>query len=230
MTERISKIIPWVGAVLVILNLLLLDFIWVSRQKKEPKITETAETTFGTPTPQPEAGPPLAETLTPGVSTGEACTPQCKTYIEEEISKAISSTPTKPVSPTPKVTPTPSASKVSYITIGSTGSTSNTTWTDISGTDFYFDLGDYTSAKAIRWEVSLQSYLSSDPAYVRLYDVTNKRGIDGSELTTRSSSFEYLQSGNLTIWRGNNLYRIQAKGSSGNVVNFTSPRLKIVLE
>jgi len=220
MTERILKILPWVGGFLLLLNLLLLDFIWVSRQKGEPKITETAQTTFGTPTP----------IATPGISTGETCVPQCKTYIEEQVSEAISSIPTKAVTPTPKATTTPSASKVSYITIGSTGSTSSTSWADISGTDFYFDLGDYPSAKAVRWEVSLQSYLSSDPAYVRLYDVTNKRAIDGSELTTRSSSFEYLQSGNLTIWRGNNLYRIQAKGSSGNVVNFTSPRLKIILE
>lgn len=222
MNERILKILPWVGGFLLILNLLLLDFIWVSRQKQEPKITETAPATFETSTLTP----------TPGVSAGETCSPQCKTYVEEQVSKAISGLPI-PAATKEKIiqaTPTPSGTKLAYITIGSTGSTSNTTWTDISGTDFYFDLGDYPSAKTVRWEVSLQSYLSLDPAYVRLYDVTNKRGVDGGELNTRSSSFEYLQSGSLTIWRGNNLYRIQAKGSSGNVVNISSPRLKIILE
>jgi hypothetical protein len=218
MRESFFNFTIWVAGGLMILNLLFLDFFLVLRQKKEPQIAEFAQTTSETPTP-------TAALISP---KEEDCSSWCKDYIEERISKLSYLKPTEITTPTPKAEKTFSSPKIFYITIGSSGSTSNTSWTDIAGTDFYFDLADYQGAKAVRFEVSLQSYLSSDPSYIRIYDVSNKRAVDGSELTTRSSSFEYLQSGDLTIWRGNNLYRIQVKGSSGNLVNFTSPRLKII--
>jgi len=220
--ERIFKIFLWVLGFLLFLNLLLLDFFWISGPKDKTSTIETDQVTFKTPTP----------TVVFNLPESGDCSSQCKAYIEKQVLEAISSNSQKELTPTPRATPTPFSSslRVSYLPIASAGSTQNTEWTDIFGTDFYFDLADYPSSKAVRFEVSLQSYLSSDPAYIRLYDVSNKRAVDGSELTTRSSSYEYLQSGNLVIWRGNNLYRLQAKGSSGNVVNFSSPRLKIILE
>lgn len=220
MIDKFLKTFVWLLGIFIIANLLILDFVWVSEKKKEKAISLSKTVVSVTPTP--------AFQPTPEVSpTGTDCS-SCQQLIAEEVAKAVSSAPLS----VSKATPTPSGSgqKVIYMSIGSSGSTSNMVWSDIPGTDFYFDLADYSSAKSVRWEASLQSYVSSDPVYARLYDVTNKRGVDGSDLTTRSSSFEYIRSSDLTIWRGNNLYRIQARGSSGNTVNISAPRLKIILE
>lgn len=219
MIKKFLKILPWVFGVLVVVNLLLLDWFFFRPQ--------------ATPNQQISIRP----TLTPAVMGEEssidqcpsACTQEIQQTVREEIASLPLSTPAPVRTSTPKTTPAATI-KTTYVAINSSGSTTSTSWTDISGTDFYFDLSDYPTAKNVRWEASLQSYLSSDPAYLRLYDVTNKRAIDGSDLSTHSPSYEYLRSSDLSIWRGNNLYRIQAKGSSGNTVGFTAPRLKVTLE
>ncbi|MFZ5366197.1 MAG: hypothetical protein ACOZBZ_02790 [Patescibacteria group bacterium] len=219
MTERIFKILPWIGGALMIFNLLLLDFVLVSRQKREPKITETAKTTFETPMPTP----------------AEICTPQCKTYIEEEVSKAVSGLPT-PSTVKEKIvqsTPTPSGAtgaKVVYIPIISSASTVKMDWTDIASSDFYFDLSDYPGAKTVRWEASLKSLHGSGKIYARLYDVTNKRAIDYSDLETISDSFTLVRSSDLTIWRGNNLYRVQMKSINGTEAFLEQAKLRVIFE
>lgn len=214
--DKFLKNLLWVLGILMIVNLLVLDFVWF-----KPKVTTPQETqTF------------LASTPIPGAEIGVVCGTDCLKEIQQEVQKAVANLPT--VKPTAEKIaqpiPTSPSTKIVYISIGSTGSTANTSWADIPGTDFYFDLSDYPGVKSVRWEASLQSYLSSDPVYVRLYDVTNNRAVDGSDLTTTFSTYQYIRSSDLTIWRGNNLYRIQARGSSGNTVNLSSPRLKIILE
>lgn len=220
--EKFQKFFPWAIGILLIFNLLFLDFFWVKGGKKgkvseETKISPLSEVI---PTNNPLTVPEIS-----GV-----CSASCKTYITEEISDAISnlSYPTQVPYPTSQpASLSESFLKAVFIPIGSSGSTTETSWADISGTDFYFDLANYSNVNSVLWEVSLQSYLSSNPVYIRLYDVTNKRAVDGSELNTGSSSYVYLRSGNLIIWRGENLYRIQAKSSGGNQVNFNSPKMKV---
>lgn len=216
--EKISKYLPWVLGGVLLLNLLILDFVWVSGQKKST--TSQAEISpLAIPT---ETN--LEPTLAPQVAEITSCPSACKEYVQAEMAKLVI--------PTPKSSEgkTASAAKVVYLPIGCSGTTANASWTDISGCDFYLDMANYPSVKSVSWEISLQSYQSTNPAYIRLYDVTGKRAVDASELSTNSSTYEYLRSGNLTIWAGNNLYRIQAKASAANTVNFISPRLKITLE
>jgi len=216
MIDRIIKIFPWVIGIILLANVLLLDFWSLEKTGKPPLIGETPKT---------------QETL--NCST-------CQQFISEEVQKALPPASgnnliaTTPV-PTTKNTPTPTSAtaalsnlKVLFIPIGTTGTTTNTDWTEVPGTDFYFNLTDYPGAKNVRWELSLQAYLTNTGVYARLYDVTNKRGIDNSELTTTSTSYELMCSGDLTIWQGNNLYRVQIKGLNGNTVNLLTPKLKIV--
>ena len=100
-------------------------------------------------------------------------------------------------------------------------------WTDIAATDFYFNFADYSQAKSASFQASLQSFPSQDSVYLRLYDVTNKRAVDGSELITDSVTYTLVTSGTLSIWQGNNLYRIQGKGINGNTLNFSNSKLRI---
>ncbi len=125
--------------------------------------------------------------------------------------------------------PTPS-SKVTHITIGGSSSTSSTSWQDIQGTDFYFDLTDYPTTTSVRWEISLRAFLAGNLVYARLYDVTNSRAVDFSELSSDSGTSVLQRSVDLAIWRGNNLYRVQGKSSTGNPAYLDSPRLRINLE
>lgn len=215
MIDRILKIIPWVIGIIILINVLLLDFWSLEKPGKPLTISETSKT---------------QEPL--NCST-------CQQFISEEVQKSLSVVKENPSTPTPTpitkltATPTPTTTvspniKVLFLPIGTSGTTANTDWTDVSGTDFYFNIADYPGVKNVRWEASLQAYLSSTSVYARLYDATNKRNVDGSELTTTSASYELVRSGDLTIWGGNNLYRVQAKGLNGNTVNLQSPKLKIV--
>lgn len=213
------KLILWVFGILLVINLVGLDFIWISSQKKQA--TETSQILVATPAPT---------TASQSAQTALNCS-NCQSLIKDEIAKAIPSITPKVTTQTVASKPAPaesSSNKISYISIGSGGSINNMSWADLPGTDFYFDLSDYPGAKSVRWEASLQSFTSSDPVYARLYDVTNNRGVDGSDLSTTASSYTYIRSSDLSIWRGNNLYRVQARGSSGNTVNLSSPRLKVI--
>lgn len=212
--DKFLKNLLWVFGILAIVNLLVLDFVWMR--------FKTTNSQSQAPTPMPT--PRIIVSPSPTQTAGETCSADCLTKIQQEVKKAVGQE--KII----QAIPTSTAAKVAYIAVGSTGSTASTSWADISGTDFYFNLTDYPQVKAVRWEASLQSYLSSDPVYVRLYDVTNNRAVDGSDLTTTSPTYQYIRSSDLTIWRGNNLYRIQAKGSNGNVVNVSAARLKVILD
>lgn len=213
MIERIIKIIPWMMGIIIFLNVLFLDF-WSLEKNSLPQIVlDTAK----------------KEEVAINCSS-------CQEYVASEVSKFLPAsektttpTPTPKITVTPTPTKTPTASlKVMYIPIGMSGTTTNTDWTDIAGSDFYFNLSDFPQIKSVKWETSLQAFVTTTSVYGRLYDVTNKRAVDNSELTTALTTYDPLRSGDLTIWNGNNLYRVQIKGTNGNTVNLSSPKLKLI--
>jgi len=223
MENKLKVLVIGVGF-LVIANLFVLDFIWV-KQRKEIPVSKSETELLETSTPTPISTLPASEITPP-----EGCSEDCVSYIDQKINEAISGLPTSvPQKTIIPAQPTPS-SKVTYITIGGSSSTSSTSWQDISGTDFYFDLNDYPTAASVRWEISLSSFLAGNLVYARLYDVTNKRAVDFSELSSDSGTSELKRSVDISIWRGNNLYRVQGKSSTGNPAYLDSPRLRINLE
>jgi hypothetical protein len=222
--ENKIKILGISIGVLIILNLLVLDFVWINQQKiNSLSSEEVGKESVATPTPISTL--PASE-----ITPAEECSEACQGYFDQKINEAISSLPT----PASQKTVVPAQStpslKVAYITIGGSSSTSSTSWADIPGTDFYFDLSDYPTATGVRWEISLRSYLAGNKVYARLYDVTNKRAVDYSELWSDSGTSELKRSPDLSIWRYNNLYRVQGKSSAGCDAYLDSPRLRILLE
>jgi len=211
---------------LIILNLLVLDFVWVNQQKiNSLSKKEVGKESAATPTP---ISTPFVSQITPP----EECSETCQSFIDQKIEEAISKLPTQPPTGKSAVQPTqiPSASRVAYITLGGSDLTSATDWADISGTDFYFDLTDYPTATGVRWEISLSAFLAGNKVYARLYDVTNNRAVDFSELFTESGTSTLQRSIDLAIWRGNNLYRVQGKSSTGTPAYLDSPRMRINLK
>ena len=217
MIEKFLKIILGIFAVFVVVNLLFLDFFWLRGKTVETQESEKLESE-------------TSEEISLSEST--SCQPACLERIQEEVEKLAGNLPTSS-QPVVEATPTPTAGRtpsVTYLPIGSSGSTSNGSWTDIAGTEFYFNLADYQKVKAARWEVNLRSFLAGNAVYARIYDVTNNRAVDGSELSTTSGTSVVLRSGDLVIWQGNNLYRVQARSPSENPAYLDTPRLKILLE
>jgi hypothetical protein len=224
MENKLKVFVIGIGA-LIVINLLVLDFIWINQRKEGPTPESLAVITPTTAIPSPT--PTL---LTTEITPPEGCSKECSSYIDQKISEAISGLPTAaPQKTIVPAQPTPS-SKVSYITIGGSSSTNSTSWQDIPGTDFYFDLSDYPTATGVRWEISLRSFLAGNLVYARLYDVTNSRAVDFSELSSDSGISELKRSVEIAIWRGNNLYRVQGKSSTGTPAYLDSPRLRIILE
>jgi len=216
MIDKFLKIILGALSFFVFINLLFLDFVWL---KEKPKEVSQENVTIG-------SVPTVSE-----IETTTDCQKSCLDKIQEEVEKLGTKVGVQPeTQATPTPTTAPRGANVQYLTIGSAGSTSNASWADISGTEFYFNLADYQNIKAVRWEINLRSFLAGNAVSARIYDVTNSRAVDGSELLTTSGTSVLLRSGDLTIWRGNNLYRVQAKSSSENPAYLDTPRLKILLE
>jgi hypothetical protein len=224
MENKLKVLVIGIGA-LIVIDLLVLDFIWINQKKEGPTSGSSAVITPTTTLPSP-----TPTIFTSQITPPEGCSEECLTYIDQKINEAINGLPTAaPQKTIVPAQPTPS-SKVSYITIGGSSSTNSTSWVDIPGTDFYFDLTDYPTAKGVRWEISLRAFLAGNKVYARLYDVTNNRAVDFSELFTETGTSTLQRSVDLAIWRGNNLYRVQGKSSTGTPAYLDSPRLRVILD
>ena len=162
----------------------------------------------------------------------DQCGESCKKQITDNVAVALST-----VSATPKetvktvtITPVPSKSKtqIAYIPISGPITTTSSTWYDAPGTDFYLDFNtDYGKSAYANWQVFLKVIHGNGTAYARLYDVTNKIAVNGSEVKIENqSNLTQVESGALSFWAGNNLYRVQIKSLNTFEVTFGSGRIK----
>ncbi|MEK7497792.1 MAG: hypothetical protein AAB656_02650 [Patescibacteria group bacterium] len=160
-------------------------------------------------------------------------------YITQQIPATLSPVPSTVATSTPSpaptsntvitktATPTP-ANKTTYIPLTASLTTSNTDWTNVVGSETYIDLKNNYSANAyVTWEAVLSS-TSGGKITARLYDATHGIGVDGSEISGTSTTGELITSGKLSLWSGNNLYKVQIKSFNSYPVTFTSGRIKLV--
>ena len=164
----------------------------------------------------------------------DKCGEECKAEIGKLISSVpISATPFLSTPIPTKIPAVPSKTKsksVSYVTVPSNGSTALTTWTDLPGTDFYFDTADYPGLTQVNFEANMKLFNGSGRAYLRLYDVTHKIGVQGSDVSTNSNSDVIIESGRISFWAGKNLIRVQARSETVETAVFNSGRLRLVVE
>jgi len=151
-------------------------------------------------------------------------------------------TPTPPL-PTPTTVPTLTLSptknpisipkqkplkSVSYVPIPGSGSVLATKWTDISGTDFYFDTNDYPYLKEAYFSASIKLFNGNGTAFVRLFDVTAGIEVWGSEVKTNNQNLTFITSNKLTLRSGNHLYRVQGKSLTADTTVFNSGQLRLI--
>jgi len=158
--------------------------------------------------------------------------------VEEIVFSAMStlsgvptSTPTSGSvsSPTAKPQATPKADRIVYIPLGGPGSTQNATWTDINNAEVWINFtGEYGQLAKAWWDAFLRVDNSNGAAYARLFDVTHGTAVDGSEISLSNiGTATDVESGNLRLWSGRNLYRVQIKSLNSSYVFFDSGRIKI---
>lgn len=164
----------------------------------------------------------------------DKCGDECKLQIDKKISESIStiSGSTKEIIKTVTITPVPTKAKAqtAYIPIVGPITTTSSDWYDAPGTEFYLDYNnDYGKAAYADWQAFLKVANGNGTAYARLYDITNKIGVNGSEVSvTNKGDLTQTLSGSLNFWAGNNQYRVQIKSLNKFEVTFGSGRIKII--
>lgn len=219
--NKFSKVLLVSLAAFFLINLLFLDYFWFLSKDKVGQIDRVLKENFSVSLPSDSGG------------CAEACQEAISQKIREELAKETLSAGQSSVSPFFLPSPCPTQAnvfqaKVLYMPLLSEGTTVSTAWTDIDPSVFYFDLSHYPDVKEVKFETHLMALHGSAKVYARLYDVSNKRGVDFSELETQSSSFARLESGGLAIWRGNNQYTIQLRSANGTEARLRDSRLKII--
>ena len=164
------------------------------------------------------------------------CGEDCQDYIDKKVAEVIALQPTQAPSKetvvekttTVQVEKTTKQIHTLYIPIGGGETkTREVDWVNLENTKLVFDQSDYGSSSTVTWDVNIK--IEGDSiAYVRLFDETNRIGVQGSEQTTTSNSYVNLAAGPLAIWRGRNTYKVQIKSLNGALVSYSSGRLKVV--
>lgn len=208
---------------MLVANLVFLDYLaWKNQKIGKKSEDKNQETNLPTLTQNKE------ETATSGAEPIDLnCFSGCQGLIDQRIEEALAKIPTQAASKTAIIAPTSSQLRVSYIPLMTESTINSADWKDITPSDFYFDLADYSRAGNVRLEVYLKSQYQSGRVYLRLYDLTNKRAVDYSDLSSSSEAFELQRSSDLSIWQGNNLYRLQGKTQSGIEGYLKEAKLKI---
>jgi hypothetical protein len=112
--------------------------------------------------------------------------------------------------------------KESFKNLGG-GSATGVDWTKIGGSDFSFDQSLYGSVDKVTW----QGWVENGSGSVRLFDSTNGRAVDGSEINLMASERASFYSSPLAIWRGQNQYYLQVRSNTGGSVTVSGARLRI---
>jgi hypothetical protein len=117
-----------------------------------------------------------------------------------------------------------------YVPVNGSGNVLDTKWTDISGTEFYFNPDDYLGLKEAYFEANMKLLNGNGTAFVRLFDSTAGIEVWGSEIKSSSQTFGSVVSGKLTLRGGNHLYKVQAKSLTADTTVFNGGRIKLVVE
>ncbi len=151
------------------------------------------------------------------------CDLDCLSKKIDALNKRVTALELSLIKPTVKVTPTKAAAlRETYVAI-SGGSVQAGDWEKLAGSEFWLDLSLYGNVTEVTW----QGWIENGTGLARLYDATNNRAVDGSEISVASNNRASFYTKPLSIWRGQNQYYIQLKSLTSQKVTISTPRLKI---
>lgn len=163
----------------------------------------------------------------PSLQAFQVCGENCKEEIQKAVSKAVATLSATPITQVTKTT-VQTKQKTSYIPLGGTSAiTTSTDWVDVKDSEVYLDLAnEYGKDAKVSWDAFLKATHGGE-AMARLYDVTHKIVVLGSEISTKETTSAQVSSGNLSLWSGRNLYRVQIKSLNSFEITYTGGRVKI---
>jgi hypothetical protein len=149
--------------------------------------------------------------------------------VEKQMAALPTSVPSATSVPAAAVTSATSQNSTSFIPLDGTSTTTSTGWETLEGTGVWVDvLNDYGEGAVVTWSASLKVAHGNGQAFARIWDDTNKIAVDGSELTTTNNvNYETKVSGNLPLWKGKNLYKVQVKSLNGFQVTYSGGKMRV---
>ncbi|MFC1649805.1 hypothetical protein ACFL2C_03795 [Patescibacteria group bacterium] len=157
------------------------------------------------------------------------CDAECQSSVKSLVDKYLENNPTEVVTKTVSA-PILSTTTVSYVPMSAFYSTTSTDWVDVPGSAVYLDVaGDYGSSSTVTWEVSLKVNHGNGRAYARIWDDTNKVSPNNSEVYSENNAdYTTKISQPISMWNGNNLYKVQVKSLNATEVFINGAKFKIV--
>lgn len=224
--KSIKEYIPYIIAVLVIGNLLIINAaVFIQRKSSKTQLSTIAPTT----TP-PQA--PAAVSSDPSLITTQIN--QATESVRLQILRILSVTPvlTQAVTPTTTPSPTPASVQVTreyFIPLG-TGFGSSTVWTTITQLGVTVDTADYPNVKSVVFEASVRIPTGNQTVHVRLLNADTYQSIAGSELLLSGGTPTILVSSPITLTTGSHLYQVQLYTQLGYTTYIDFARLRITTE
>ena len=220
LANKLLLIIAILGLI-VIVNLIFLDYkIFTQKSEKSPQeISKPLET----PTPAISE-----QQSSPSASVGLQTLIDSKiAQLREELTKTLQGQTTKTQTKQTIQTST-SQPKEIFVGLGAGGSTTQTSWTDVSGSSFDLDFSRYPGAKAFHFQGNLKSDASDRTSFARLHDANNKVGIQGSEIGYAGLTSKVIESGQLTFHFGGKITLVvQVHSLNGNLATVESPKIRV---
>lgn len=172
---------------------------------------------------------PIERTEQEDIIVEESCDESC---VQALIAEAVASLQGGVgLTPTPTIKPgeakKPAASHEESVAL-SGGESSSSDWVSV-GVGTYIDTALYGELVSATWSGVAEIIGGSGAGRIRLYDATNSRMVDGSELMVKDTEKISFYSGNLSIWRGQNQYFIQIKSETGSQIKVSNAVMKLVV-
>lgn len=226
---------------LIFLNIKVLNQQGISAGKITQTISQQPRDTAQVTSSKDDLSPEL---IAPTVSTVSAdCSTACLTQLDkridtkinllrQEINKQIvAAIPSSSVVqlPSTKSTSTTSTQSIKELIVnfGGDGSTTSTSWTDMSTTDINFNPANYPGAIGFYFQANLRADAPDKTTYARVYDATHFVGVIGSDISSLGMTSNLVESGKLTFLSGPLRLRVQIHSLNGNSAFLDSARIRI---
>jgi hypothetical protein len=123
-----------------------------------------------------------------------------------------------------------SVAKESFVQLTG-GSGTGVDWVAVPASEFWLDTSLYGGSVEVSWQGKVEGEGGGAvDGWVRIYDITNSRGVDYSQVEVAGSGGSSFYSKNMAIWRGQNQYRVEVKSRTGVLVTVVSPRLRVLVK
>lgn len=93
----------------------------------------------------------------------------------------------------------------------------------------WLDTSLYGSLVSATWQGWVELPGGSGIVEMRLYDATNGRAVDGSQVVVTNVERTSFYSPNISLWRGQNQYFAEVKNTGGGVVSLSGLQIKLIV-